>query len=84
MQPCRTEPSTSRMTIRPSSKRAQELAGDNLSAAISSALKRYIQVEDARDAGFDEVIVKVGVGAGRKVRFTGVLVGEWARSEGER
>ena len=65
-------------------KRAQELAGDNLSAAISSALKRYVQVEDARNAGFDEVIVKVGVGAGRKVRFTGVLVGEWAKSEGER
>ena len=27
--------------------------------------------------GFDEVIVRVGPGKGRKVRFTGVLLGEW-------
>ncbi len=65
-------------------KRAQELAGDNLSAAITNALKRYVEVEDARNAGFDEVIVKVGIGAGRKVRFTGVLLGEWIDTEGER
>ena len=65
-------------------KRAQELAGGNLSAAISSALKRYVQFEDARHAGFDDIVVKVGVGAGRKVRFSGVLVGEWAASEGEK
>lgn len=65
-------------------KRAQELAGDNLSAAISTALKRYVQVEDAREAGFDEVVVKVGLGAGRKVRFSGVLLAEWYRTEGEK
>ena len=58
-------------------KRAQELAGGNLSAAISGALKRYVDVEDAKSAGFDEVIVKVGLGAGRKVRFNAVLLGEW-------
>lgn len=58
-------------------KRAQELAGGNLSAAISNALKRYVEVEDSRQAGFDEVIVKVGVGAGRKVRFSAVLLAEW-------
>ena len=65
-------------------KRAQELAGDNLSAAITNALKRYVDVEDARQAGFDEVVVKVGLGAGRKVRFSGVLLGEWMETAGER
>ena len=57
--------------------RAQELAGDNLSAAIASALKRYVDVEEGLRAGFDDVVVRVGVGGGRKVRFVGVLAGEW-------
>jgi EXLDI family protein len=65
-------------------QRAQELAGGNLSAAISSAIRRYVDVEDARTAGFEEVVVKVGVGSPRKVRFTGILVGEWFSTEGER
>ena len=67
--PVPNRPSTFPRTISLSIKRAQELAGGNLSAAISTALKRYVEVEDARSAGFDEVIVKVGFGAGRKVRF---------------
>lgn len=58
-------------------ERAQKLAGDNLSAAISAALRRYVDVEEGRREGFDEVIVRVGPGKGRKVRFTGVLLGEW-------
>jgi EXLDI family protein len=58
-------------------QRAQELAGDNLSAAISAALRRYVDVEEGRGEGFDEIIVRVGPGKGRKVRFTGVLLGEW-------
>jgi EXLDI family protein len=61
-------------------QRAQELAGDNLSAAISAALRRYVDVEDGRREGFDEIIVRVGPGKGRKVRFTGVLLGEWVNS----
>lgn len=65
-------------------KRAQELAGDNLSAAISNAIKRYVAVEVGRLAGFDEITVKVGAGAGRKVRFSGVLLGDWINTEGER
>ena len=65
-------------------QRAQELAGGNLSSAITNALKRYVEVEDARQAGFDEVIVKVGFGAGRKVRFNAVLLGEWFSTEGEK
>jgi EXLDI family protein len=60
--------------------RAQELAGGNLSSAISSALKRYVDVEEARLEGFEEITVNVGPGAGRKVRFTGVLLGEWGRT----
>ena len=65
-------------------KRAQELAGDNLSAAISNALKRYVEVEDARKAGYDEVVLKIGFGAGRKVRFHATLLGEWFKSDGEK
>jgi EXLDI family protein len=62
-------------------QRAQELAGDNLSAAIASALRRYVDVEEGKREGFDEVIVRVGPGRGRKVRFTGVLLGVWANTQ---
>lgn len=58
-------------------ERAQELAGGNLSAAIASALRRYVDLEDGRREGFEEITVRVGPGAGRKVRFTGVLLGTW-------
>ena len=58
-------------------QRAQELAGDNLSAAISAALRRYVDVEEGLREGFDEITVRVGPKPGRKVRFTGVLLGEW-------
>ncbi len=62
-------------------QRAQELGGGNLSAAIASALRRYVDVEQGRREGFDEVIVRVRSGASRrKVRFSGVLLGEWASS----
>jgi EXLDI family protein len=62
-------------------QRAQELAGGNLSAAISGALKRYVDVEEGRLEGFEEIIVRVGVGKKlRKVRFSGVLLGTWASS----
>lgn len=65
-------------------RRAQELAGDNLSAAITNALKRYVAVEEGRLSGYDEITVKVGLGARRKVRFAAILLGEWAKTEGER
>jgi EXLDI family protein len=65
-------------------KRAQELAGDNLSAAISSAVKRYVEFEMGRAEGFDEITVKVGIGAGRKVRFAAIELGQWVRTEGDR
>ena len=65
-------------------QRAQELAGGNLSAAIASALRRYVDVEEGRREGFDEIIVRVGPEPGRKVRFVGVLLGEWANSSSSR
>jgi EXLDI family protein len=58
-------------------QRAQELAGDSLSAAIAAALRRYVDVEEGRLDGFDDITVRVGPAPGRKVRFTGVLLGEW-------
>jgi EXLDI family protein len=61
-------------------ERAQELAGGNLSAAIAAALRRYVDAEEARSEGFEEITLQVGPGAGRKVRFIGVLLGEWGRS----
>jgi EXLDI family protein len=57
-------------------QRAQDLNGGNLSAAISAALRRYVDIEEGRQQGFDEIIVRVGIGAGRKVRFVGILIGE--------
>ncbi|QNE19913.1 EXLDI protein [Kribbella qitaiheensis] len=60
-------------------KRAQELAG-NLSQAISTALRRYVEMEEGRLEGFDEITVRVGRGSGRKQRFSGVLIAEGGRS----
>ena len=61
-------------------QRAQELAGGNLSAAIAAAIKRYVDVQEGLRQGFDDVVVRVGLGSGRKIRFTGLLVGEWTDS----
>ena len=58
-------------------QRAQELAGGNLSGAIAAALRRYVDIEEGRRDGFDEIVVRVGQGPGRKVRFVGTLLGEW-------
>src|SRR6478735_7645134 len=65
-------------------QRAQELAGGNLSAAIAAALKRYVNVQEGLSEGFEDVVVRVGIGTGRKVRFIGVLVGEWVDSSTKR
>ncbi|GAA4936991.1 EXLDI protein [Actinoplanes utahensis] len=60
--------------------RAQELSGGNLSATISTALRRYVEAMEGRREGFEEITVKVGPKPGRKVRFTGVLLGDWNRT----
>ncbi|WP_371786471.1 EXLDI protein [Streptosporangium subroseum] len=65
-------------------QRAQELAGGKLSTAISVALRRYVEMEEGRKEGYDEIIVQVGPGTGRKQRFSGVLLGEWGRTTGSR
>lgn len=66
-------------------QKAQEIAGGSLSAAISTALRRYVEVEEARKDGFEEITVKVGQGkAQRKQRFSGMLIGEWGRTVGSR
>jgi EXLDI family protein len=57
--------------------RAQELAGGSLSQAITTALRRFVELEEGKLEGFEEVVVKVGVGVGRKVRFSGLLLAEW-------
>ena len=79
MSTCRTRPSTSPTETFPSTT----VPSSSL-AAISPRRsprhsKRYVDVEDGRREGFEEITVRVGPG-GRKVRFSGVLLGEWANS----
>ncbi|MEV6635707.1 EXLDI protein [Actinoplanes sp. NPDC051470] len=65
-------------------QRAQELAGGTLSSAISTALRRFVEVEEGRQQGYDEVVVRVGPGLGRKQRFTGLLLAEMEQTGNER
>jgi EXLDI family protein len=65
-------------------ERAQEIAGGKLSAAISAALRRYVEVAEGLEEGYEDITVKVGPGVGRKVRFSGVLLVEWGRSTSSR
>jgi EXLDI family protein len=65
-------------------QRAQELAGGTLSATITAALRRFVEVEEGRKQGYDEIVVRVGPGLGRKQRFSGVLLAQWERSTNER
>ncbi|MFE9785902.1 EXLDI protein [Nocardia salmonicida] len=58
-------------------QRAQELVGGNLSSTVVSALRRLIELEEGREAGFEEVVLQVGRDGVRQVRFQGVLLGEW-------
>ncbi|WP_282785293.1 MULTISPECIES: EXLDI protein [unclassified Nocardia] len=57
--------------------RAQELVGGNLSGAIVTALRRYIELEEGRLEGFEEIVLPVGHNGVRQVRFSGSLLGEW-------
>jgi EXLDI family protein len=53
-------------------ERAQEITGANLSSAIVQALRRFIELEEAKQKGFDEVTVIVNrQGAHRRRRFLG-------------
>lgn len=62
-------------------ERAQELAGANLSSAIAQALRRFIEIEEARQRGFEEIIVIVGrEGAHRRKRFLGQRLVRWLQA----
>ncbi len=61
--------------------RAQELAGESLSGTIVRALRRLVELEEARIDGFEEITVKVGPGLTRRQRFLGVLLVKWGRSD---
>lgn len=63
---------------------AQDLSGGNLSAAIASALRLYVEAEEGRSEGFEEITLQVGPGKGHRVRFVGVLLGEWGRGTKDR
>src|SRR3712207_5714101 len=63
-------------------ERAQQLTGGNLSAAISKALRRLVEVEEGRLEGFEEITVRVGVAPGKLQRFQGVQLVDWHRSTG--
>jgi len=65
-------------------QRAQELAGGNLSAAIANALRRFVDLEEGLREGFEDVVVRVGLASGRKVRFVGALAGEWVDTGSKR
>jgi EXLDI family protein len=59
-------------------ERAQELAGANLSAAIVHALRRFIELEEAKQQGLDEITVIVNTeGAYRHKRFLGQRLVRW-------
>lgn len=55
-------------------ERAQELAGENLSATIAAALRRFVAAAEARNSGFEEVTVKVGKNVHSYKRFMGRLL----------
>ena len=59
-------------------QRAQELAGGNLSSAISQALQRYVEASENLATGFREITVPVGHGhLQHDERFFGVLVAQY-------
>ncbi len=59
-------------------ERAQELAGSNLSSAIVRALRRFIDLEEAKQRGLDEITVIVNTeGAHRRKRFIGMRLARW-------
>ncbi len=61
-------------------ERAQQLGG-NLSATIAQALRRYLEAQERKTAGFEEVRVKVGKIAYVQKRFMGRLLAK-GRVEG--
>ena len=55
-------------------ERAQELAHGNLSATIVQALRRFVEMEEAKESGFREITIRVGSIAPTRKRFLGRLL----------
>src|SRR5437763_15701369 len=58
----------------PTFEEAQERAGESRSAPIAQALRRFVEAEEAKASGFEEVTVKVGKIAHSYKRFRGRLL----------
>jgi EXLDI family protein len=59
-------------------ERAQELSGANLSSAIVRSLRRFIELEEAKQRGFEEITVIVNTrGTHRRKRFVGQRLVRW-------
>jgi EXLDI family protein len=59
-------------------ERAQELSGANLSSAIVRALRRFIELEEAKQHGVEEITVLVGTGGAHKQkRFMATRLARW-------
>lgn len=43
-------------------EKAQQLAGENLSATIVQALRRFVEAEEARASGYEEITIALGKG----------------------
>ncbi|RMI33978.1 EXLDI protein [Nocardia stercoris] len=65
-------------------QRAQELVGGNLSGTIVAALRRYIELEEGRAEGYEEVVLRLGHNGARQVRFSGRLLGDLQEMDGVR
>ena len=62
-------------------ERAQELSKTNLSSVIVHALRRFVELEEARQRGFGEITVIVnGKGAHEHKRFLGQRLVRWLQS----
>jgi EXLDI family protein len=59
-------------------ERAQQLAGDNLSAVLVRALKEFITRNESQAKGLKEIVVQVGTkGLQQEKRFNGRLLIKW-------
>lgn len=59
-------------------ERAQQLAGDNLSAVLVRTLREFIARSEAQDKGLKEITVQVGTkGLQQEKRFSGRLLIKW-------
>jgi EXLDI family protein len=62
-------------------ERAQELSGDKLSAVIVRALRRFIELEEARKGGIEEFTVRVGKNGDHQLkRFKGMHLVRWVQA----